>query len=223
MSTREGIVSRGKAGIRHELVRVYGELREVRRSRGLAQREVAAALRISQEHVSRVERGRVGAPDLILLGAHAAVLGLRLRLQLYVDADPIRDAAQLRLVDALRVRLPGTIPVRTEVPLPVPGDRRAWDAVVMLDGGWVGVEAETRLRDAQAVQRRIELKRRDDPRIARIVLLLADTAHHRGVVGSLRMAFPLGTREALAALGRGDVPPLDGIVVLRPQSVHTGG
>ena len=47
--------------------------------------------------------------------------------------------------DRLRARIHPTIAWRTEVPIPVPGDRRAWDAVAMADDGWTGIEAISRL------------------------------------------------------------------------------
>jgi len=44
-----------------------------------------------------------------------------------------------------------------------------------------GVEMEMRLRDAQALERRIELKRRDDP-VESLVVLVADTRGNRRVL-----------------------------------------
>ncbi len=46
-------------------------------------------------------------------------------------------------------------------PLPIPGDRRAWDALVASGGRRAGCEAETHLGDIQALERKLALKLRD--------------------------------------------------------------
>ena len=69
-------------------------------------------------------------------------------------------------------------------------DQRAWDAVITTvaqagDGRprrcLIGVEAETRLRDLQALQRRLALKRRDGG-VDRVILLVADTRSNRAIL-----------------------------------------
>ena len=67
-----------------------------------------------------------------------------------------------------------TLRWRTEVPLLIPGDLRAWDATIVGPGFGVGVEAETRLRDLQAAARRTNLKQRDGE-LDHVILLVADT------------------------------------------------
>ena len=59
-----------------------------------------------------------------------------------------------------------------------PRDFRAWDAVVSGVGWTIGVEAETHVRDLQALERRLALKQRDGA-MSLVILLLADTRHHR--------------------------------------------
>jgi transcriptional regulator with XRE-family HTH domain len=219
MATRESTAERARRSARRDVDTVLADLREARLASGLSQDVVAAAIGVSQAHVSRIEAARGRAPGLELMAAHASVLGLRLRIQAYPDGEPIRDRAQLRLLAALRARLPAEVAWRTEVPLPIEGDRRAWDAVLMVEEGWTAIEAETRLRDIQATQRRIELKRRDDPRVGRVVILVADTARNRTALveagPQIRRQYPLGTREVLGALGAGVLPALDGIAILR--------
>ena len=95
------------------------------------------------------------------------------------------------------------------------GDPRAWD--VVLDGpGTIGIDAETRLRDVQAIQRRSELKWRDAG-LDRLVLLIAATHHNRVVIREHRAAlastFPADTAEVMTALRRGQLPARNGIVV----------
>mgnify|MGYP001825396960 CR=1 FL=1 len=192
------------------------ELRDARWTAGLSQRHVARSAGLSQSHVSRTEHAQRIPPRLDELARQAAVLGLRLSIKLYPDGSPVRDAGQLRLEERLRGQLPTDVPTRTEVLVGGHGDLRAWDMVIDADLA-VAVDAETRLNDIQAVQRRCETKLRDS-RIDRMVLLVADTTHNRRVLREHRAAlastFPLATAEVMAALRAGKAPPANGIVVL---------
>ncbi len=96
------------------------------------------------------------------------------------------------------------------------GDQRAWDAVLFgLER--VGVDAETRLYDIQAVQRKTESKWRDSG-VERVVLLVASTRHNRAVLRehrqSLTSTFPLGTGPVMQALRAGRAIGANGIVIL---------
>ena len=79
----------------------------------------------------------------------------------------------------------------------------------------IGVEAETRLRDLQALLRRIEGKRRDGT-VARVVLLVADTKANRAAVASaselLDAAFPARGAAAWVALREGRDPGADVLI-----------
>jgi transcriptional regulator with XRE-family HTH domain len=194
------------------------ELREARLLAALTQREVALAVGISAAEVSRIERGQAPHVAYETLVAIAAVLGLDLPLRAFPNDDAVRDAGQLRLLAALRTILPH-LDHRSEVALGLPGDRRAWDLMLLGPGWSLAVEAETRLRDIQALQRKITLKCRDGG-LDRVLLLVADTRHNRRV---LRLAsdefvasFPLRGRDALAALRAGRLPEESAIVMLRP-------
>jgi hypothetical protein len=105
----------------------------------------------------------------------------------------------------------------TEAPLPIPGDLRALDGFTRLGGRTIGVEAETRVTDLQAVERKVQLKKRD-AQVDLMVLLVADTRSNREVLAlhreNLRGAFPLDTRAVLSALAAGEPPAADGIVIL---------
>jgi hypothetical protein len=184
----------------------------------------------------RLERDEIEAPRLEDLWAIGAVLGLDLRLNAFPGGEPLADRVQVRLLAAIRTRIHPAIGWRTEVPLPIQGDRRAWDAVALTRDGWTGFEAISRLGAIDATVRRANLKQRDDPRIGRVILVLADTVrnHEAMRLGSavLRADYPLETRTVLASLAAGTAPPLNGVVVLRvpsidrtanPQSVHIGG
>ena len=104
--------------------------------------------------------------------------------------------------------------------LPIAGDLRAWDAEISgrRPAQWrARVEAETRITDGQALERRLNLKLRDDPG-GHLILLVADTRTNRGAVRSmrdgLRGLLPLDTRELMAALVAGRDPRGGGIVIL---------
>ena len=90
--------------------------------------------------------------------------------------------------------------------MPIPGDLRSLDGRTRLDERFVGVEAETRMSDVQALTRRALLKKRDSS-VAVLVLLVADTRANRAILvahrESLRGSFPLDTREILTAISRG--------------------
>jgi len=192
------------------------ELREARLLAGVSQTRIALAADLRQSRVSRTERGDGPMPRLDELARHCAAVGLRLSLRAYPDASPVRDAAQLRLLERLRPLVAGRFRWRTEVPVAEGGDLRAWD--VMLDGpARIAIDAETKLRDIQALQRRVELKWRDSG-VPCVVLLVAATHHNRAVLREHRSAlastFPLDTRETLARLREGRAPAANGIVLL---------
>jgi transcriptional regulator with XRE-family HTH domain len=216
--TRERRLDQGRRRARSALEAIGDELRAGRLAAALTQREVGDAVGISHAQVSRIERGlskRVPYETLVLMGA---VLGLDIPLRAFPAGEPVRDAAQLALLASLRRLLATPLRWRTEVPLRIPGDRRAWDAVIEGRGWRVPVEAETRLRDVQALSRRIGLKQRDD-RSDVVILLVADTRHNRHVLRlaapDLAATFPVAGRAALAALSEGRQPSGSSIVLQR--------
>lgn len=216
MASVERVRDRGNRQARRLLRDLGTELREVRLGAGLSQRAVARAAGLNQSRISRTEHAQRIPARLDELAAHCAVLGLRLSVKAYPDGSPVRDAGQLRLLDRLRLRLHPRFHWRSEVLVGGPGDLRAWD--VQLDGpGSIGVDAETQLRDIQAVQRRIETKARDSG-VDRVVMLVAATRHNRLALSLHRRAlastFPADTGEILLALRRGQLPERNGIVVL---------
>jgi hypothetical protein len=157
---------------------------------------------------------RVPYQTLVLIGA---ALGLDLPLRAYPNGDRIRDRAQVDLLARFRSLLPNTLAWRTEVPIRQPGDRRAWDAVIAGTGWRVPVDAETRLRDVQALSRNKSLKRRDDETDV-MILLVADTRHNRHVVrltaADLLADFPVQGRHAIREMIAGRQPPGSAIVLL---------
>jgi hypothetical protein len=81
----------------------------------------------------------------------------------------------------------------------------------------IGVEAETRPRDAQALQRRLALKRRDGG-VDHVLLCLAATRENRAFLreagADLRIDFPLIGRTAIMALASGRDPGGSSIIVI---------
>jgi transcriptional regulator with XRE-family HTH domain len=193
------------------------EIRLSRRGAGVSLRAAGESVGMSETTFGRLERGQLATVTVEQLALACAAVGLRFAARPYPDGDPIRDAGQLRLLDRLRDVLPDGVVWRTEVPLPIERDLRAWDAQILLAPSVVAVEAEARLSDVQALDRRIALKRRDG-QVDIVILLVADTRGNRRLLAkhreALRANYPLDTRAILASLRAGGAPTASGIVVL---------
>jgi transcriptional regulator with XRE-family HTH domain len=217
MATRERAADRGNRLARRGLVALGEEVREARLAAGLSQAIVGRAAGVSHATVGRVERGQQRGANLALLSRVCAAAGLDLSVRAFPGGDPIRDLAHARLLARLRDRIGPRLVWRTEVGLPIPGDPRAWDAIVESPTASAAVEAETRLRDVQALDRRIGLKRRDAG-LGLVILLVADTQANRRAISvgreALRANFPGDGRTILASLAAGHIPDESGIVVL---------
>ncbi len=217
MATRERAADRGRRRASDDLRRVGLEIRQSRLASGLSLRAIGEAARVDHVQLWKLERGHQSGLDLARIGSVAAVVGLDVRLRAYPAGDAIRDAGQQRLLERLRREIHPSLRWRTEVPLPTDGDLRAWDAVVSGRGWSIAVEAETVLADVQAVERRLELKRRDaGEQVDQLILLVADTPRNRRALAGAPAAFgrlPGRTREAMAALRRGWAPTTDAIVI----------
>ncbi len=133
----------------------------------------------------------------------AAIVGLDLSVRAFPGGQPLRDQGHRQLLSRIRVVLPQGAPWQTEVPLPQRGDKRAWDAMTRLWTLRVGIEAELRPSDLQALERKVALKRRDGG-VERVFLVLADTRHNRALLrlvgDELRVTFPLQGPAAKAAV-----------------------
>src|SRR5262245_6593781 len=216
MPTHDRASDRGRRDAGRLVAELGSELREARLAAGVSQSSVARAAGLSHAAVSRIERGAAPYVSLRRLALVAAVVGLRLSVRAYPAGPPIRDVAQLRLLERLRVLLHSTLSWRTEVPLPIEGDLRAWDAAI--DGpGWIAyVDAETRIRDAQALERRVAVKRRDTG-TDRVIILLADTRTNRLVLRSIGAPLVDGAIPGSAvidAIRAGRDPGASGVVLL---------
>lgn len=216
MPTGETRVQRGARRGRQLLVRVGEELRLARAAAGLSSRRLGRAVGISHTQVLRLERGSAPHVDVGVLARMAAALGHDLSLAIFPVGSPVRDAGHLALLARLRARIAPVLAWRSEVPIPIPGDLRTADATITGRDVDAMVEAESRLVDVQATERRIAAKQRDLG-ARRVVLLLGDSRHHRELVRNtpwLRERFPIGTRRCLRALSRGEDPGGDCLVIL---------
>lgn len=175
---------------------------------------------MSYTQVGRIERAihsNVSATQLVRIGA---VVGLDIRIRAFPGATPLRDAAQLALLDRLRARLHADLTMRTEVPLPLDGDPRAWDAMIAgfrEPAAKLPTEAETRIHDFQAQTRRIMLKCRDAG-FDHVLLAIAATRTNRLAIREAGPAvaelFPISARLALGALAVGEHPGGSALVFL---------
>ncbi|HEX2756761.1 MAG TPA: helix-turn-helix transcriptional regulator [Candidatus Limnocylindrales bacterium] len=215
MTTRHGPVARAVERALEDEARVRADLARARRGSGISREIVGKACGLSRTGIERIESG-TRRSTIRELAAFGAVVGLDVRLRAFPAGDPIRDAGQVRLLERLRVRLHPSLRWSTEVPLPMEGDLRAWDAVIRGRAWRLPVEAETVLDDVQATERRLALKQRDGGE-DHVILLVADTRRNRRALAAAPGAFadlPMRTREILAALGDGRRPAASGIVIL---------
>lgn len=216
VATRERPAERGRRRATGDLATAATEIRRARVAAGLSLRVVATAAHVTHTALWRFERGRLDALRVDQLGAISAVVGLDLRLKAYPRGDALRDAGQARLLGRLRTQLHPTLRWRTEVPLPIEGDLRAWDAVISGRDWLLPVEAETVLADIQAVERRLALKRRDG-NAERVLVIVSDSARNRAALNTAPASFGgfvRETRPVLAALRGGRDPGTDAIVFL---------
>jgi transcriptional regulator with XRE-family HTH domain len=216
VTTRLSAASEGHRRSRLLRQRLGTELETSRLAIGMSLREVARRIGVSPQRIARAERGDVAALTVDLAARIAPVTGLQLAAQLYPNGDPVRDRAQLALLDRFRNRLGPAIWWRSEVPVPISGDLRSGDAMLGSDD-WDGlVEAETHLGDVQLIERRAAAKQRDLG-AKRLILLVSDTRHNREVIRlhpELRARFPIYPRTCLARLGLGRDPGGDCHVIL---------
>jgi transcriptional regulator with XRE-family HTH domain len=193
------------------------EIRESRMGAGLTCAQVGAACGISASYEARIERGEARRVSVVLLALLCAAVGLDLSVRAFPAGTPLRDSAHLALLARVRASLHPGWTWRSEVPIPLPGDPRSWDAVIDRDGLRIGVEAETRVRDIQALDRRIALKLRDSG-LDHVILVLADTRSNRAVLRAfaddLRANHPIPPRVAKAALASGEDPGGSAVLLL---------
>src|SRR5437879_7161721 len=104
MGTRERPADRGRRMGREAMRRLGVDHLLVRVGSGLSLRDVGEASGASHQQLLRFERGILDRVSIAELGAWCAVVGLDLVVRAYPAGDPIRDRAQLALLERLRLR-----------------------------------------------------------------------------------------------------------------------
>jgi transcriptional regulator with XRE-family HTH domain len=201
------------------LATLADEFREARYQSGVSQRFVAGRSGVSRSTYSRIENARHASLSIQDAARVASTLGLDLVVRAYPGTGSLRDGAHAERLGRLLSFAAQPLSVAREVPLPArPGsiEQRAWDAVVTGSGARTALELEMRLRDAQALERRLALKRRDDP-VERFVLAIADSRSNRRALLEARDLFAslprLSRRSVIESLQAGRHPP-SGIVLV---------
>jgi hypothetical protein len=155
--------------------------------------------------------------SVVDLAQVAAILGFELSMGVHPVGEPLRDKGHQALLARFVAGLSEAWRVAREVPLPNLGDPRAWDLVLRIGSCIVGVEAETRVRDVQALARRMHVRQRDGGATA-VVLALAETANNRrvlpGLFEALGPGFAASPRAVLRALRGGRPIPGSAVILL---------
>ena len=171
---------------------------------------------MSQSKVARIEGGRLETVALLDVARHAGAVGLKLHARMYPAGPPLRDRAQLALLDRFHRRISPQWRVRLEAPLQLAGDQRAWDMLLLSGELTIGVEAISRLRDVQAQVRVAQLKRQD-AKATRLILLVAATHSNRRALAVaerlIRAEFTIGTGPAFVSLSAGRDPGGDALIL----------
>lgn len=214
MPMRRDPIREARHRARRQLADLVSEIHEARLIAGLSQQQVAAAIGVSRQLISRWERG-IGRPDQVQAAMWGAAVGLDVPVRSFVGGSPLRDAAQLSAIRRARAFIGPTWSWQTEVPVsPDPRDRRAIDAVLTRAGITIGLEVISRLVDAQAQVRRAMLKQ-EASKVDRMLLVLSETRHNRRAAAfaapTLEPAFPILQRAILRAIRAGHLPPTNGL------------
>jgi transcriptional regulator with XRE-family HTH domain len=216
MPSRERLRAFGLQQADYVSRRMGREARQLRSAANLSQAQLAGAIGVSREWVCDFELGRLRSVDLKRVTLLFAHLGHKLVVNTYPTAEPLRDAGQVRLLTRFNARLSAAWKRTFEAVMPIAGDLRAWDELLRGPVS-IGVEAETRPGDLQAIERAMTGKLRDSG-IDRMILLIASTNANRALVrtyiAALRQTFPLDTRQTLEALALGKDPGAHGLVIL---------
>lgn len=199
-----------------DLADAASELHQARLRAGLTARAVGAAVGVSYMTILRNESATMPGPRPMLLARHAAAVGLRARIRLYPGDGAVRDAGQVALIRRFRERVGNAGRWAFEVPIPLPGDQRALDAVLTVARGRIGLEFYVRLADCQAQLRAAHLKQRDAELDRMVIVVKATRANRRALreaAPAIADAFPGSSRRLLAILAAGELPPSNGVIL----------
>jgi transcriptional regulator with XRE-family HTH domain len=219
VSANDRARARGAQRARRILAELAGEIRDARLRAGLSQEELGRRLGMSGDKVWKVEHERARSLSIIDACEMAAVLGFDLAARLYPNGVPVRDAGQARRLLRVLENVGAPLRYRTDVALPAIEGRpelRAWDAMVYGRDERTGIELESRLVDVQAMTRRHNLKRRDDP-VDHFLLVVADTRHNRRVLAEFADLFaglPRLRSATVLRLLRAGQHPQNGLILI---------
>jgi hypothetical protein len=216
VSAREGPGERGRRRGRRLLHDAIDEFHVARLAGSITQERIGRALDRSDAWVSWTESGQNEAVSIVHLSQLMACVGLELSVRAYPAGRGIRDDAQAAVLERFVSLVVPSWSWATEVPIPIKGDLRAWDGV-LLGSCRIGVDAETRIRDIQAVDRRVMLKLRDSE-LDRAIILVPDTRSNRAMLSStaqsVKSNYPIPGRLALESLRNGRDPGGNAIIVV---------
>jgi hypothetical protein len=171
----------------------------------------------SQDLISLLERNRLPNVGLLTLSTIASILGLEPSLTFHAVGRALRDKGHEALIGRLLKVISPAWHAMREAPFPNPGDPRSWDVLLRLESYLVGIEAETRIRDLQALVRRMRDRARGGGTDV-ILIVLSDSAHNRELVDQFRAAlgdeFSSSPRHLLAGLREGRPLPGSGVILL---------
>jgi transcriptional regulator with XRE-family HTH domain len=134
----------------------------LRTRRGWSQRELGAIIGVSQQLISRMERGLLDAMTVGVLDSVVAALGGRLRVEIHYAAGPVlldRRHAALQEWLAAELRSLGWL-VQAEHSFNHYGDRGRVDLLALhpATGALLVVEVKTRIDDVQDLLGRLDVK-----------------------------------------------------------------
>jgi hypothetical protein len=166
-----------------------------------------------------LESGKIDEVSLIRIAEIASLLGLEPSLTLHRVGTPIRDKGHEALIARFRERLGAGWRVTREAEFPSEGDPRSWDLLLRhpTERYLVGVEAETRIRDLQALVRRMRERAREGG-ATNMLIVLSDSAMNRRLARDLREAlgdeFQTPAAQLMSALASVRRLPGSGVVLL---------
>jgi transcriptional regulator with XRE-family HTH domain len=219
---RRGPLTRGTDRGLTIVLSLMREAEAARVASGTSYAEIGRALHLAPGQVAQILRGKVTSVTIVRAAQILAAVGLKMSAGGFPEGAAVRESGQRSLLERLRMRISPELKWSEEVlvsELPVPGevDHRAWDAGIDGPSCRCRVDAETHVGDLQAVARRVALKQRDGHEPC-VVLLLADTKHHRALLElsrvGLRAQFPISQRATLAALKIGRSPGGNSLILL---------
>src|SRR4051812_19620838 len=104
----------GRADARRMAATLAGELRSTRVASGISQATAARAAGISRAQWGRLERNEEARPDIVELCSAGRALGLELGARYHLVGSPVRDRAQLALLERFERVLGAPLRMRRE-------------------------------------------------------------------------------------------------------------